>query len=183
MFNSIFEDGSLQDFINQKTQDPWVGTPFEKYVYMGSKTMGEFGERFVSKYFEIMGSKVERAKTSTAGHDRVIDGLLTEIKFSLANRAYKGGIAYAKKDQFMINHLAKGKDWDRVVIFAINPVFEESHLIWFNKEDFINNVDNSDCGIVKQQGGDSADNDDYFCTGNRINKLVECDWVKSIEKW
>jgi hypothetical protein len=183
MFTTIFEDGSLQDFILQKTQDPWIGTPFERYVFMASKTMGEFGESFVSKYFEIMGSKVERAETSTDGYDRVIDGILTEIKFSLANRAYKKGIAYAKKDQFMINHLAKGKNWDRVVIFAINPVFEESHLVWFNKEDFINNVDKGDCGIQKQQGGDPADNDDYFCTNNNITKLVQCDWVKSVKEW
>ena len=183
MFDSIFEDGSLQDFIQQKTQDPWVDTPFERYVFMGSKTMGEFGERFISKYFENMGSEVKRAITSTAGHDRVIDGHLVEYKFSLANRKYKKGVAYAKKDQFMMNHFAKGKDWDRVVIFAINPVFEESHLIWFNKEDFVNNVDKGDCGITKQQGGKSANNDDYFCTGNNIIKLVQCDWVKSVKEW
>ena len=78
MFDSIFGDGSLQDFIQQKTQDPWVDTPFERYVFMGSKTMGEFGERFISKYFENMGSEVKRAITSTAGHDRVIDGHLVE---------------------------------------------------------------------------------------------------------
>lgn len=183
MFNSIFEDGSLQDYINQKTQDPWIGTPFEKYVFMQSKQKGEFGERFVSKYFELKGSEVKRAKTSTAGHDRVIDGFLTEIKFSLANRVEKKGIAYIKKDQFMINHLAKGKDWDRVIIFGINPIWEESHLIWFSKEDFVNNVDDPECPIVKQQGGGSADNDDYFLTGNKITNLVEYDWVKSVEEW
>lgn len=183
MFTSIFEEGSLQKYIQQKTQDPWVGTPFERYVLMQSKPKGEFGERFVSKYFELKGSEVKRAKTSTDGHDRVIDGFRTEIKFSLANREEKKGIAHIKKDQFMINHLAKGKDWDRVVIFAINPIWEESHLIWFSKEDFVNNVDKPDCPIVKQQGGKPADNDDYFLTGTNITKLVECDWVKSIEEW
>ena len=90
MFVSIFEDGSLQDYINQNAQDPWIGTPFQGYVFMSPKQKGEFGERFVSKLMTLSGSEVKRAKTSTAGHDRVIDGILTEIKFSLATRDKKG---------------------------------------------------------------------------------------------
>jgi len=43
-------------------------------------------------YFEAAGHEVKRAKTSTAGHDRVIDNILTEIKFSLATRDKKGGV-------------------------------------------------------------------------------------------
>jgi hypothetical protein len=48
MFDSIFEDGSLRDYINQNVQDPWVGTPFADYVFMSPKQKGEFGERFDS---------------------------------------------------------------------------------------------------------------------------------------
>ena len=47
MFDSIFEDGSLRDYINQNVQDPWIGTPFQDYVFMAPKQKGEFGERFV----------------------------------------------------------------------------------------------------------------------------------------
>jgi len=53
MFYSIFEDGSLQDYINQNAQDPWVGTPFEGYVFLSPKQKGEFGEKFVSKYYYL----------------------------------------------------------------------------------------------------------------------------------
>ena len=67
MFTTLFEDGSLQDYISQNAQDPWTNTPFEGYVFMSPKQKGEFGERFVSKFFENMFCDVKRAKTSTAG--------------------------------------------------------------------------------------------------------------------
>ena len=179
MFVSIFEDGSLQDYINQNAQDPWIGTPFQGYVYMSPKQKGEFGERFVSKFFEsVLLCNVKRAKTSTAGHDRVIDGILTEIKFSLATRDKKGG---TKKDQFIINHVSKDKDWERLVFFGINQDEKDCRLFWFTKEDFLNHLESDDCLFASQQGGKSIGNDDYICT--KVDRLVECDWVKSITEW
>ena len=179
MFVSIFEDGSLQDYINRNAQDPWIGTPFQGYVYMSPKQKGEFGERFVSKFFEsVLLCNVKRAKTSTAGHDRVIDGILTEIKFSLATRDKKGG---TKKDQFIINHVSKDKDWERLVFFGINQDEKDCRLFWFTKEDFLNHLESDDCLFASQQGGKSIGNDDYICT--KVDRLVECDWVKSITEW
>jgi hypothetical protein len=178
MFTTIFEDGSLVDYVNQNVQDPWVGTPLAKYVYMSPKQKGEFGERFVSKYFEAKGSKVKRAKTSTAGHDRVIDDIRTEIKFSVATRDKKGGV---NEDQFIINHVSKDKDWERLVFFGINPTEEGSRLFWFTKEDFVNHLESEDRLFKHQQAGESTGNDDYICT--KIDRLVECDFVKSINDW
>jgi hypothetical protein len=178
MFTTIFEDGSLTDYIQQNTKDPWIGTLFEGYVFMSPKQKGEFGERFVSKYFKLKGNQVKRAKTSTAGHDRVIDDILTEIKFSLATRDTKGGV---KEDQFIINHVSKDKDWERLVFFGINNTEEGSRLFWFTKEDFLKHLESDDCLFAPQQGGKSIGNDDYICT--KINRLVECDWVKSVDEW
>lgn len=178
MFTSIFEDGSLTQYIQQNAQDPWIGTPFEGYVFMSPKQKGEFGERFVSKYFESSGHEVKRAKTSTAGHDRVIDNILTEIKFSLATRDKRGGV---KEDQFIINHVSKDKDWERLVFFGINNTEEGSRLFWFTKEDFLNHLESDNCLFAAQQGGKSIGNDDYICT--KVDKLVECSFVKSIGEW
>lgn len=178
MFYSIFEDGSLQDYIKQNLKDPWIGTPFEGYVFMSPKQKGEFGERFVSKYFKINGHEVKRAKTSTSGHDRVIDKILTEIKFSLATRDKKGGV---KEDQFIINHVSKDKDWERLVFFGINKTEEGSRLVWFSKEDFLSHLESDKCLFAAQQGGKSIGNDDYICTN--IAALLECPFVKSISEW
>ena len=176
MFYSIFEDGSLRDYINQNVQDPWIGTPFEGYVFMSPKQKGTFGERFVSKYFVLEGSKVEKPKNT--GHDRVIDVILTEIKFSLATRDKKGGI---NKDQFIINHVSKDKDWERLVFFGINPSEDDCRFFWFCKEDFIQHLESDECVFASQQGGKSIGNDDYICT--KIDKLKSMPFVKSIDQW
>ena len=176
MFYSIFEDGSLQDYINQNIKDPWIGTPFEGYVFMSPKQKGIFGERFVSKYFVLKGSKVEKPKNT--GHDRIIDGKLLEIKFSLATRDKKGGI---NEDQFIINHVSKDKDWERLVFFGINPSEDDCRFFWFYKEDFIQHLESDECLFSSQQGGKSIGNDDYICT--KIDKLKSMPFVKSIDQW
>jgi hypothetical protein len=176
MFYSIFEDGSLRDYINQNVQDPWIGTPFEGYVFMSPKQKGIFGERFVSKYFVLKGSKVEKPKNT--GHDRIIDNKLLEIKFSLATRDKKGGI---NEDQFIINHVSKDKDWERLVFFGINPSEDDCRFFWFCKEDFIQHLESDECLFASQQGGKSIGNDDYICT--KIDKLKSMPFVKSIDQW
>jgi hypothetical protein len=177
MFNTIFADGSLTEYVNQNTQDPWVGTSFEKYVFMSPKQKGEFGERFVTKYFDNAGCDVKRAKTSTAGHDRVIDGIRVEIKFSLATRTKTG----VKVNQFIINHVSKDKDWERLVFFGINPDEQDCRLLWFSKEDFIAHLESDECVFSIQQGGKSIGNDDYMCT--KIESLMKCSFVKSVTEW
>ena len=59
IFNQMFADGSLQNYIEQNLADPWKGTPFEGYVYMSPKQKGEFGERFTTKYLEHLGHEVK----------------------------------------------------------------------------------------------------------------------------
>ena len=178
MFDQVFSDGELTDYIGKNVQDPWKGTPFEGYVFMSPKQKGEFGERFVSKFMHNQGSAVKRAKTSTAGHDRVIDTILAEIKFSLATRDKKGGV---KKDSFIINHVSRDKDWERLIFFGINPDENEARLVWFSKEDFLAHLQSEDCLFAHQQGGKGIENDDYICT--RVKDLVQCDFVKSISEW
>jgi hypothetical protein len=178
MFTTIFEDGSLIDYINQNAQDPWIGTPFQGYVFMSPKQKGEFGERFVSKYFEHKGHQVKRAKTSTAGHDRIIDSILTEIKFSLATRDKTGGVT---EDQFIINHISKDKDWERLVFFGINPIEDDCRFFWFSKEDFIQHLESDKCFFSFQKGGKGIKNDDYMC--KKVVELKSMSFVKSLDKW
>ena len=179
MFATVFEETGLAEYIQKNTFDPWKGTQFEGYVYMSPKQKGEFGERFVSAFFKnMMRSVVKRAKTSTAGHDRVIDNILTEIKFSLATRDGRGGV---KKDSFIINHVSRNKDWERLVFFGINPEENDARLYFFTKKDFIKHINSEDCIFAHQQGGKSIENDDYICT--KVSELIGFDWVRSIVEW
>lgn len=178
MFTHCFSDGSLRDYVDSNAQDPWENTPFKGYVHMSPKQKGEFGERLVSKYLTEELCDVKRAATSTAGHDRVVDGILTEIKFSLATRDKKGGV---KKDSFIINHVSCDKDWERLIFFGINKEESDARLVWFTKEDFVNNLYSDNCLFAHQQGGKSIENDDYICT--KVSELLEQPWVISIDLW
>ena len=175
----MFADGSLQNYISKNLADPWLGTPFQGYVYMSPKQKGEFGERFTSKYLSYLKHNVEKAETSTAGHDRVVDDILTEIKFSLATRnRSKGGVVF---DKFIINHVSSGKDWERLIFVGINEKEEDMRVVWFTKEDFNNHIESDNSLFNVQQGGKSVGNDDYICT--KVDSLLQCDWVKSIDLW
>ena len=178
MFESIFSSGTLRDYIDSNVQDPWEDTNFKGYVYMSPKQKGEFGERFVSIYMLNADHAVKRAKTSTAGHDRVIDGIRTEIKFSLATRNKKGGV---NKDKFIINHLACGKDWERFIFCGINPNEEDIRIFYILKADFEAHLKSDDCLFNVQQGGKDSGNDDFICT--KVKELLECDFVKDISEW
>ena len=179
MLNELFTDGSLRSYIEENLEDPWNGTPFEGYVYMSPKQKGEFGERFTTKYLEVLGYDVKRAKTSTAGHDRVVDNSLTEIKFSLACRnKKKDGVIV---DKFIINHVSSGKDWERLVFVGVNPDESDLRVVWFSKEDFNTHLTSTNPLFKVQQGGKKVGNDDYICT--KVANLLECDFVKDISEW
>ena len=178
MFDSIFADGSLREYINDNLKDPWMGTPFEGYVYLSPKQKGELGERFVSQLMNNLEHNVERAATSTAGHDRVISKILTEIKFALATRDKKGGVIV---DKFIINHVSVGKDWERLIFCGINPDEKDARIVFITKADFEAHLKSDKCYFNVQQGGKKVGNDDYICTN--VAALLECDFVKDIAEW
>lgn len=178
MFDSIFADDSLLQYIDDNLVDPWKDTPFARYVFMSPKQKGAWGEAFVSKWMTLAGHDVKKAKTSTAGHDRVIDDILTEIKFSIATRNKKGGVT---KDKFMINHVSVGKDWERLIFCGINPKEEDLRIVFITKEDFEAHLKSDKCYFNVQQGGKKVGNDDYICTNTAA--LLECDFVKDIAEW
>ena len=66
--------------------DEWVGSPFSWIKLQPSRRVGKIGEQIVAQWCSEAGFNVARAPDSDA--DRVIAGLLTEIKFSTL---WKGG--------------------------------------------------------------------------------------------
>jgi hypothetical protein len=182
------ERDELVEFIKANTYDPWVNTRFEGYVYMKPKACGAFGEMYVSKQMEERGHEVVAAPSSTAGHDRVIDGKKTEIKFSLASRRpqhlRKFGKSGTIRNKFVINHLGRQKDWERFVFVCINEAEdkeEDDHLLrWFTKEDFCSTLHKF---FRRQQGGNKGGNDDWMCSGSELDRLLEHELVKKIDEW
>jgi len=115
------------------------------------------------------------------GHDRIIDGYKTEIKFSLA--VSKGNQII--DDKFIINHVAVGKDWERLIFCGINPQDSRSRRVqmyYFNKEDFADYISTGDRTIFKhQQSGSKVGNDDYICSS--FDRFIDLPFVKEIDFW
>ena len=194
--SSVWNDGVLATFIQESIHDPWEGTAFQGYVHMGASHKGKFGEMLVERFFAHRGHTVQRAPTSTCPYDRMIDDHKTEIKFSLAPKNNtkqhrlsswdEGGVLPNRPN---INHAAEGKDWDRFVFVCINGPSEEDWVIrWFSKADFVTYIHETQdsemsCLFSPQQGGKSADNDDYMCLGVKAEKLISEPWVRKYETW
>ena len=117
----IFENKNLKEYIKRSLHNNWRGTYFEDYPRMDPKQKGHFGEEYVEGFMELeLGAEV--VAPTNPGHDRIIDGYKTEIKFSLANSVRtKTGDKLIQPDTFTFNHIAAEKDWERFIFFGINP--------------------------------------------------------------
>lgn len=173
-FDRLFADGELTEYLESKAQDLWKDTYFEKYSYINNVSKGVFGELLVKKLMLDMGCSV--AKRKNKGHDLIIDGYKTEVKFSLAQKLIE--------NQFSLNHISFGKDWDRLIFFGVNYDLNETRAVFFKKKDLISFMEqNEKQNIVKhQQGGKKIKNDDYFVM-NSFDELFKLPFVHDIYDW
>lgn len=172
--DSLFDDGTLSSYIKSKNVDLWKDTYYEGYSFLSPKQKGGFGELMVERYMTKKGSVV--LPKTNEGHDRIIDGFKTEIKFSLCNKTSKNILT---QDYFFINHVSIGKDWDRLIFMGVNPNSNNNRILWFTKQEFIEDIQNL---FANQQGGIGLGNDDFKLSG-KIDKLLNNKLVKSIDIW
>jgi hypothetical protein len=171
---TLFNDGFLKNYITEKTIDPWSKTLFQGYVFMDPKQKGEFGENLVSRYMTQLGFKVESRTNS--GHDRLINGIPTEIKFSLTQKNKIGGV---HDNCFMMNHVSLHKCWERLIFMGIDHK-QSVHFVWFSKTNFqkyLLSTKERNSVFQRQQGGNSSKNDDYLCSSKKFAKLLTLPFV------
>jgi hypothetical protein len=167
--------------ILNRINNNWANDPiFENYHKLGNKQKGVLGEYFVENYMKTLKGSTVNNPTNT-GHDRIIDGHKTEIKFSLANSTRD----MININKFMINHVSIGKDWDRLVFCGINPLdcdADRVRMYYFSKEDFQDYMENTFEPIFRhQQAGAKGGNDDYICV--KFDEFVNLPFTKEINLW
>lgn len=197
----VFHRANIQENIDKCLNNLWKGTIFEDYPALTAKNKGcTVGEPYVSAYMALgHGSVVEPPLHSD--HDRIIDGYKTEIKFSLAGKEMLRGEPCLMIDKFAFNHIAAGKDWDRLIFMGINPGDDqcllkehrqnigqprfERRCYFMDKKDFVAHLASDDCAPFKrQQGGESGENDDYIVSSSRsFYQLIGLPFVKEISEW
>ena len=185
-FCKVGNDPALSGYINSNLFDPWTSSPFAGYVYLGSKKMGSYGERYISTALINLGFDV--IKPLNTDHDRQVrktpseSFIKTEFKFSLAQRdCVKSTV---KPNVFSINHMALHKDWERMIFCGINPQNTNSHLIFITKEDFIAEMNLTDPVFKPQQSGKKGKNDDYIVQGLQgIKQFLDRPYIKQLAAW
>ena len=165
--NSITEQlNEIQLYIKDSLVDPWAGTYLDGYAFLHAKQKGAIGERIITNCLLYNGWTVTNA--TNPGHDRLVcyhqfaSPLKAEFKFSAAGK-YRGS-HLPRPDNFVINHVAAGKDWDILVFLGLNPDGTPHRFFWFHKDAFCEEIKRSDSVFKKQQGGKKGTNDDWICT-------------------
>lgn len=159
MINTNTEDFTctLDELVSQFSNNPWKDTPWEDYYNLNPRRKGSVGEAIVCTILKNSGKHDVKARTS-AGHDAIIDGKKTEIKFSLATDRNS-------ENEFMINHVGFDKDWDEFIFCGVNGDFQ-LRMIRFTKENFPKEL------FSHQQGGNKSNNDDFFCNGTKSTQFM-----------
>jgi len=177
----------LNSINNNWSKDP----VFYNYHKLGNKQKGTNGEYVVERLMKGLNHTVTSPENT--GHDRIIDNIKSEIKFSLAV-SEKDKIV---KDKFIINHVSIDKDWERLIFCGINPKpdwgnmkkrrddslhYERIRMYFMKKSDFSDYMKGSGEKVFKhQQGGEKVENDDYICTD--FFGLINLSFVKHISEW
>ena len=148
--------------------NPFANTAWAPYLALHPKRKGTAGERYVEEILQSQGFNI--SPRVNPEHDLLVDGMKVEVKFSLASKGVK--------DCFTWNHLACEKDYDRALLVGIN-VDGDDRWLWFDRESFCTHWSDA---FSYQQGGQKAQNDDYFRLGD-CTPLFELPWIHSMEQW
>lgn len=173
------------DSLGQFYNNPWFNTKFAPYAKAQTRSKGKYGEQFARELLSDLGHDVETNKN--VQNDWVVDGIKTEVKFSLSKFDSKKGIIVP--DAWVMNHVALFKDWDRLIFIGINPEeVSPSRVGWMTRTEFFEAVKNT-CNKGKslyfnrQQGGNEGKNDDYMASGKKIMRLFAHGILKDIKTW
>lgn len=153
--------------------NPWAGTILQTYALVDPKSKGGYGEDLVKEQIKEV-YKIPIEKRTNPGHDAIIGGYKTEIKFSAAT---KRNMEY----KFTFNHIGIGKDWERIIFMGVNGDLD-AKIVWFTKEDILQILKTSTC-LSHQQGGKSSDNDDYISANKNSQILMNHPLAKTMEQW
>ena len=146
----------VPELFEVETNNKWQDTPLERYYTLNNRAKGEQGENIVQAILESLGYIVEPRKNS--GHDRIVNGVKTEIKFSAAtDRNYKW--------QFTFNHIGFKKDWDEIIFCGVNGDLN-IQMVKYSKDEIPLEFFN------RQQGGESGGNDDFMSFNNKSTQLL-----------
>jgi hypothetical protein len=175
----ILGNSVLRDFIKNNTHDPWeiLMHDIRGYKALDAKQKGLYGEKYAR--FLLLESDKVVTKPSNRGHDYIVDGYKTEVKFSVTQTDNKTKNIII--DRFMMNHIGLKKDWDRLLFIGSNLCLSNRRVFWFTKSDVEKCIE---LGYLKRQSnGEEGDNDDYMTGGKSLLKMIRSKYAHTLDQW
>jgi hypothetical protein len=157
-------NNNITSYLLDLGQNPWENTILQGYYALNPASKGSKGEQIVEEMLKSLGYDIK--PRINAGHDRLVNGIKTEIKFALA---VGRNIEY----QCIFNHIGMTKDWDQIILCCVNGDLEIK-MVSFSKEDFPIDL------CARQQGGKNSTNDDFMCNSNVSYALLTHEKAKTL---
>ena len=147
---------NVVNYLEGLANNPWEGTILEGYYALNPASKGSKGEQTVEEILKQLGHEVK--SRCNPGHDRVVNGVKTEIKFALA-------VNRNENFQCIFNHIGMEKDWDEIILCCVNGDLE-IRMVSFTKDNFPLDL------CSRQQGGSSSSNDDFMCNATNSYSIL-----------
>ena len=157
-------NNNITSYLLDLGQNPWKNTILQGYYALNPASKGSKGEQIVEEILKSLGHSVK--PRINAGHDRLVDGIKTEIKFALA-------VGRNTEYQCIFNHIGMTKDWDQIILCCVNGDLEIK-MVSFSKEDFPIDM------CARQQGGKNGTNDDFMCNSGVSYTMLTHEKAKTL---
>jgi len=183
--NSLNECAESVYNSHERIVNPWRGTCYEKHYELDNKQKGSKGEEILEKFFTSLGCDVK--KPLNTGHDRLVNGIKMECKFSLSQKDTRvGKEGKVRPNWWMLNHVAEGKDWEWLCFAGVNPEGRDPVVRLLSKSSFKKLKQNQrefNMYFSSQQGGKKSDNDDWMSSTTKLNDLLNSKYFIGVDEW
>ena len=142
--------------IEIENDNPWKNTPYENYYLLTPRKKGSFAEKAISCLLTELNYNVQNPVNT--GHDRIVNGYKTEIKFGLTTNKNNNW-------ETIFNHISINKDWEKILFCCINGDLSV-RVVQFSRDNLPQIL------LKNQQGGKQIQNDDFMINGNKTTQLM-----------
>ena len=156
-FNTFADE--IRSNLAKYSKNPWSGTLLEGYYALTPKHKGCVGELLVGDILANLGYTV--ANRTDAGHDYLINGIPTEVKFALVTDRND-------KYECIFNHIGFKKSWEQIILCCVNGDLN-LRMVLYTKEQLAQMM------LSRQQGGKDGENDDFMTSGKKSAALLFSD--------
>jgi hypothetical protein len=153
--SNYIAQSTLTNIVSPRKLAFWKGSRYEGLAFAHPKQKGAAGERIVQDVCNSIDTDCTKARNT--GHDRIIEGIPTEIKSSFCNE---------DTEKYSFLQIRPAQDYEQILFVTIHPDF--IHMYLMSKDIVYNLIDEGK--ITPQHGGRGGNSGtfSYYVTERRL---------------